>query len=300
VLFQSYQPLDRVIPSLTIGRDLQVIWLDVSLGVVCVAESLYTQIADDLRNKIKTGELRPGGQLVPEASLQDEYSKRPEFSSSKVSRNTVRDAIELLVRQGLVEKRPGQGTFVVERIEPFVTTLSGEPGGAETAEYQKQVARRGRERDETSPRVEIHNSSRAPELRLGEAEQVISRHQERYIDGKPYSLQTSFYPFSFALKAPLLVRAGEIEDGAVAYIQEQLNVRQAGWRDVLQVRAANSGEIAFFNFSVKSGGQVLQAARTAFDETGTPIRLTITVYAADRNLVAYEAGKVPTTLDELQ
>src|SRR5579863_9219356 len=108
-----------------------------------MADAMYVQIADDLRNQIRTGALRRGEQLKPEAGLQDEYSERPEFSSSKVSRNTVRDAIELLVRDGLVEKRPGQGTFVVERIEPFVTTLSGDPEGGETATYEEQVARRG-------------------------------------------------------------------------------------------------------------------------------------------------------------
>jgi GntR family transcriptional regulator len=258
-----------------------------------VAEAMYAQIAADLRAKIRSGELPRGSQLKPEAGLQEEYSKRPEFSSSKVSRNTVRDAIEVLVRAGLVEKRPGQGTFVVERIDPFVTNLSGDPEGGETAAYQSQVAQRGRNREETIPRVEIHKSSRAPELELPETEQVISRHQERYIDGKPYSLQTSFYPFAFAPKAPLLVTAGEIEEGAVAYVQNSLGVKQAGWRDVLQVRAANAGELEFFNLSSKTGGQVLQATRTAFDADGHPIRMTITVYAADRNRVAYEAGVVP-------
>jgi GntR family transcriptional regulator len=262
-----------------------------------VAEALYAQIADDLCNKIKTRELRPGSQLKPEVGLQEEYSKRPEFSGSKVSRNTIRDAMELLVRQGLVEKRPGQGTFVVERAEPFITTLSGDPEGGETAAYQSQVARRGRNREETIPRVEIHKSSRAPELGLGEDEQVISRHQERYIDGEPHSLQTSFYPLSYAFKAPLLVTASEIEAGAVAYIQESLGVKQAGWRDVIQVRTANAGEIEFFGLSAKTGAQVLQATRTAFDGDGRPMRLTVTVYAADRNRVAYETGAVPEAFD---
>jgi GntR family transcriptional regulator len=260
---------------------------------------MYVQIADDLRSKIKTGQLARGTQLKPEAALQQEYSERPEFSSSKVSRNTVRDAIELLVLERLVEKRPGQGTFVVEEIPPFSTTHSGDPEGGETAAYQSEVARRGRGREETIPRVEIHKSSKAPQLNLPEVEQVISRHQERYIDGKPYSLQTSFYPFSFAVKAPLLVTAGEIEVGAVAYIQESLGVKQTGWRDVLQVRNANGGEADFFGFTAKGGNtQVLEAARTAYDADGRPIRATITVYAADRNLVIYEAGQVPPALEE--
>jgi GntR family transcriptional regulator len=258
-----------------------------------MADAMYAQIADDLRIKIKTGELAEGRPLKPEAGLQAEYSERPEFSSSKVSRNTVRDAIELLVLEGLVEKRPGQGTYVAEKIDPFVTTLSGDPEGGESSAYQSEVNRLGRAREESIPRVEIHKSIKAPELRLGAAEQVISRHQERYIDGKPYSLQTSFYPMSYAAQAPLLVTAGEIEGGAVTYIQESLGIKQAGWREVLLVRTANGGEIEFFGLTAKNVPQVLQATRTAFDGGGKPIRVTITIYAADRNCVAYEAGVVP-------
>ena len=60
--------------------------------------------------------LRPGSRLPTELGLSDAYS---------ASRNTIRDAIKRLTSQGLVETRPGQGTFVTRRIDPFVTVLSG-------------------------------------------------------------------------------------------------------------------------------------------------------------------------------
>ena len=107
-----------------------------------MAEAMYAQIADDLRAKINAGELAGGDKLKPEAGLQDEYSERPEFSSSKVSRNTVRDAIELLVLEGLVEKRPGQGTYVVQAIDAFVTSLTAEQstGVSQSTSYASEVA----------------------------------------------------------------------------------------------------------------------------------------------------------------
>ena len=77
------------------------------------------EIADDLRQKIKTDELTPGSQLPTENDLQQQYN---------ASRNTVRDAIKWLITRGLVETRPGQGTFVTERITPFITPLTGDPG----------------------------------------------------------------------------------------------------------------------------------------------------------------------------
>jgi len=256
-----------------------------------MAEAMYMRIAADLRAKIKAGKLKPGGQLPPEQALQEDYGEL--FGLASVSRNTVRDAIELLVRERQVEKRPGQGTFILKQEEPFLTTLSGNAEGGENLTYLAAAARRGQEAYNTIPRVEIHSSSRAPELRLGDDEQVLSRHQQRFIDGKPHSMQTSYYPYGYAAKAPRLLQAGDIEEGAVAYIAEEVGVKQAGWREELQVRTANSQERDFFDLSAKSGAQVIEAFRTAFDGDGNPIRLTVTVYAADRNRLAYEAGVVP-------
>ena len=79
---------------------------------------MYRQIAEDLQRRIASGELVPGAQLPAEIDLREQYN---------ASRNTVRDAIRWLMTRGLVETRPGQGTFVVEKINPFVTTLTGKP-----------------------------------------------------------------------------------------------------------------------------------------------------------------------------
>lgn len=256
--------------------------------------ALYERIADDLRAKIKSGVLEAGEQLKPEPALQEEYSERPEFSSSKVSRNTVRDAIGLLVLEGLVEKRAGQGTYVVEKIDPFRTILSPDPEGGESAAYRSEVTKRGREPYETEPRVEIHFASQAPELELPESEQAVSRHQMRHIDRKPYSLQTSFYPRRYVAEgAERLDNAGEIEEGTVAYIERTLGIKQAGWREETYVRVANSHEIEFFALTAKAGAQVIETRRTAYDGSHRPIRLTVTVYAADRNRLVYWAGEVP-------
>ena len=61
---------------------------------------LYRQIFEDLRSQIESGELSPGDQLKSEAELMEEYGR-----DGKASRNTVRDAVRLLVGRGLV--RPG-------------------------------------------------------------------------------------------------------------------------------------------------------------------------------------------------
>ena len=83
-----------------------------------MADPMYRRIAEDLREQIESGELEPGQQLRTEIELREHY---------EASRNTVRDAIKWLTTLGLVETRPGQGTFVVKKIDPFVTTLTRKP-----------------------------------------------------------------------------------------------------------------------------------------------------------------------------
>ncbi len=117
-----------------------------------MAEPMYRRIADDLRQQIESGQLAPGSQLPTEVELREEYD---------ASRNTIRDAIKWLITRGLVETRPGQGTFVVEKIDPFVTTLSGSPdtglGGGDSAWYASEVTARRRTPRTTVPRVEIQS-----------------------------------------------------------------------------------------------------------------------------------------------
>src|SRR5690242_20672138 len=75
---------------------------------------LYRQIAADLRRQIEYGELSPGSQLPTEDDLRALYKR--DQSEEKVSRNTVRAAIDVLISLGLVETRPGQGTFVLSKV----------------------------------------------------------------------------------------------------------------------------------------------------------------------------------------
>ncbi|MGP9020038.1 GntR family transcriptional regulator [Streptomyces sp. BR1] len=63
----------------------------------------YERIADELRQSIRTGELRPGDRLPPETKLAETYKR---------SVPTIRDALRLLRDEGLIEKQHGRGNFV--------------------------------------------------------------------------------------------------------------------------------------------------------------------------------------------
>jgi GntR family transcriptional regulator len=254
-------------------------------------EPIYRAIADDLRRQIETGELRPGQQLRTEIELRDHYS---------ASRNTIRDAIKLLVTRGLVETRPGQGTFVVETIVPLVTTLTGDPETASGGEDFTSIRQAGKpaEPRDTLPEVGIHQAGSplpvTSELRLPEGTPIVSRHQQRYIDDIPWSLQTSFYPMNLIERgATRLLQAGDIPEGTVVYLREALDIKQAGYRDTITVRAPDNSEAAFFKLPDDGRISIIETRRTAFDQHKTPVRLTVSVYPADRNQFAVNVGEVP-------
>jgi len=256
---------------------------------------MYRQIAEDLRQKIESGELSHGTQLPTELELRDQYD---------ASRNTVRDAVKLLMTRGLVETRPGQGTFVVEKIDPFVTPLSSELetgfGGEGTA-YASEVTARRRLPTVTVPRVEIQQAVGlvAAGLNLPVGSSVVSRHQQRLIDGTAYSLQTTFYPMRLVGQgAARLIQAEDIPRGAVRYLEETLGIKQVGWRDTITVRAPDANEAGFFKVSVDGSVAVFEIFQTGFDEELRPIRLTISVYPTDRNRFAINVGQVPHDVAE--
>jgi GntR family transcriptional regulator len=256
-----------------------------------MANPMYRQIAEDLRGQIETGALQPGQQLRTELDLREHYG---------ASRDTVRDAIKWLTNLGLVETRPGQGTFVVQKIDPFVTTLTGDPrtgwGGDEGAVYLSEVAEKNRKPAVSAPQVEIKDASddMATALRIPKGAEVISRHERRFIDGTPWSMQTSYYPTEFADRgAERLRRARNIDEGAVKYLADTLHIRQVGYRGRIIVRAPNPTEMDFFKLPPDGPVPMCEVTRTAYDDNGQPMRLTVTVFPADRNQFLLEVGAVP-------
>lgn len=261
-----------------------------------MADPMYRRIAEDLQHKIESGELGRGSQLPTELDLREQYD---------ASRNTVRDAIKWLTTRGLVETRPGQGTFVTERITPFVTTLTGDPdsGGGEEDVYLAEVVASRREPSISDPRVEIQRASLvvAQALLIKEGTQVVSRHQERLIDGTPWSLQTSFYPMTLVDKgAARLIQATDITGGAVAYLADECGIKQAAYRDTISVRPPDETETTFFKLPADGRVAVFVVFRVGYDQNGDRFRLTITVYPTDRNRLMIKVGPVPPPPTETQ
>ncbi|HUZ62433.1 MAG TPA: GntR family transcriptional regulator [Steroidobacteraceae bacterium] len=68
---------------------------------------LYIQVATLLRNRIADGHFRPGQKMPTLDALEQEFG---------VARVTVRQAVEMLEKEGLVSRQQGRGTFVSQHM----------------------------------------------------------------------------------------------------------------------------------------------------------------------------------------
>jgi len=249
-----------------------------------MAQPMYQRIADDLRKKIDSGAFTEGSQLPTELKLGAQYG---------VSRNTVRDAIKQLISQCLIETRHGQGTFVTTKVDPFVTMLAVDPHsvGSEEASHLTGVHAEHRKASATPARVGVQAPPEVVtrRLRVPSGTQLVSRHQERYIDDVPWSLQTSFYPLDFINRgASRLLMAEDIPEGAVRYLAEVIGLTQIGYRDWITARSPDSNEQTFFRISHDL--MVFEIFRTAFDQHRKPMRVTVTVFPTNRNQFIVNVG----------
>jgi DNA-binding FadR family transcriptional regulator len=77
---------------------------------------IYEEIVRQIKTLVQEGRLKSGDKLPPERDLAERF---------KVSRTSVREALRALESMGLIEIRPGEGTFVREiSVESLIAPLA--------------------------------------------------------------------------------------------------------------------------------------------------------------------------------
>lgn len=258
-----------------------------------MSEPMYQRIANDLRDLIESGRIRPGEPLPTEVKLRDRYN---------ASRNTVRDAIKRLTHQGLVETKPGIGTFVTRRIDPLVTTLSvstrtGLAGWEGDGAIADTVAR-GRVPRATTPRVEVLAATDdiAALLAVAAGTSVINRHQDCFVDGMPWWQQATWCPMTLVDGgASGLLKAEVIEDLG-DYLGRAVGRRPVGDTVRFASRLPVGSETRFFDLPENGHVPVYSLTHIVYTDSEAgpvPLWATVAVYPADRNQVEINSGKVP-------
>ncbi|MCI6159039.1 MAG: GntR family transcriptional regulator [Selenomonadaceae bacterium] len=225
----------------------------------------YEAIAQELREKIHHGEYRSGEQLPLEKEMCDFYG---------VSRITIRRAVDELVKNGLVIKRRGAGTFVKSLKRSDVKELS-EPGqflGFAATYADKKVTTKVLRFAIVHP-----DKMTAGKLRLSEEDFVYDIVRVRSVDGEPIVVEYTKMPIE---RIPR-VKHSVLEHSIYRYIEEDLGLKIQSAHRI--VRAVMPTELEKEELHIEGVLPLLEVTQTAFLDDGRPFEYSISRHRGDKS-----------------
>nr|WP_269328860.1 GntR family transcriptional regulator [Kineosporia babensis] len=147
-----------------------------------------------MKRRIEDGELLPGSRIPSEQALADEFG-RP--------RPIVRMALNILRSNGLIDTRPGRGTYVREKPAVIVRRSDrykrGAPGGLPTSPLWRDAVSAGRAPAfDPEPRTVTERASEqiAYRLQIEPGDPVMHTSYRWVADGQPVQLSESWEPMA--------------------------------------------------------------------------------------------------------
>lgn len=237
----------------------------------------YVQVAEIIRAELREGRWEPGALIPSESGLCDMFG---------VSRTAIRQALGLLVDEGLLQKEKGRGTFVRK---PHVALAVQELRG-----FYDEMAVRGRAVDNTVRRVEVVEVPPhvAPELGVPMRTEVVCLERVRGVGGEPLVHVFTYLPlrrFARLLEIDLSDRS------LYAVLAEEFGVEARGGRRRIDAVPAAAEQARLLKVPARS--PVLRVTATNTDAAGTPFEFFEAWYRADRTsfeiVVSAREGEEP-------
>ena len=220
--------------------------------------SLFAQIESNLRQRILNNQLAAGSKLPSEAELETEFG---------VSRITVRQANELLVRHGKVTAHRGKGTFVAKRL--VLHDLDALQG------FHAALRSQGIEPQTTLIEWAV-DAGAVDDQRPAGADLPVRLKRIYSIDGRPFALVVGYLP-----EAAAALGKSQAE-GLSAYeiLAEFMGVRVA--RAALAIRCERAPKDVATLLSLKKTDMVLVMERLSFSSSDQPCEFMLIYILPER------------------
>jgi DNA-binding GntR family transcriptional regulator len=218
---------------------------------------LYFQVAQELERAIEDGRLVPGSRLDNEVELAERL---------RLSRPTVRRAIQYLVEQGLLVRKRGVGTQVVHAKVRRSIEL--------TSLYDDLSAAKQRPRTEVlALGVEPAPTTVAISLGLPESSPVLTLERLRYAQDEPLALMRNYLP-------PGLVQLtkAELERRGLYQLLRESGVHLRIASQTIGARAATAAEAKLL--AERRNAPLLTMSRTTYDDIGRIVECASHLYRA--------------------
>jgi GntR family transcriptional regulator len=227
---------------------------------------LYHQLKNILKSRILSSQLKGNQRLPTEAELCIEYN---------VSRITVRQALSELMKDGLIYRDRGRGTFVTEGAELKRPELKGSIENLITA--AKGTRTRVLSYKEVLPPPHL-----AKNLQVRKTEKVFRLELVRFTSKGPFGYSFIYFPYSLGK----IVSPDELNGTTeiITFVEEKLKTKAHRANQAIDVGVAD--KVLAENLSVKPKTPLLIIERDYYTRKGSVMFVAITYFRSD--LYKYE------------
>ncbi|MEZ0077477.1 GntR family transcriptional regulator [Planotetraspora sp. GP83] len=220
----------------------------------------YEQIAGDLRDAIICGDYPIGAQLPSEAELAARFS---------AARGTVRQAVAVLVAEGLVGSRQGARRIVLgsERSQSFAELHSFAQWARSMGYRASGIVLASQRRPATS--------SEAVRLAVAPGDEVLSVLRLRRLDGEPVLIERTVYA---GWIAPAVEKLDPSCESVTQELYESVGLVFAYGEHLIDAVAAGAEEARLLG--VRRGSPLLRQRRTTTTQEGRPVECSDDRYRA--------------------
>jgi DNA-binding GntR family transcriptional regulator len=243
---------------------------------------MYFQIAVDLRRRIGDGSWKGGERMPGEVTLANEY---------QVSRVTVRQALAELVKDDLVERRHGSGTFVRDVQRPLIYELdftTGMTPGVWTEKLHSiGFVLHGDVID--AGLIEQPTEELRQRLALGDGEGVIYTVRRILVNDEPASLYRSWFSADLV---PGLDRSERLHESLALILSEEYDLVPYRSENAIEAVRGTREEAALLG--VAADVPLVVVTTTTFLADGRPLEHSQMVWLGDRvrfHVTAYEPAR---------
>lgn len=224
---------------------------------------IYFRIADEIRQKIQRRELLTGDRLPSEYELIEQYG---------ASRGTVRKALQHLLQEGLIQTYPGKGSVVAS---PGMEYNAGKVLG-----YFSHIAKEAG-RTPTGKTLIMKMLAEAPDfiqekLNIEKHEPVLFLKRLRFVDGEPWTLETSW----FRKEVGEIIQELDIETGSLYEGLQNKGVTFLRSKNRIAAQVLSSEDREHFNLPPDTAALVL--SRVMYQEDDTPFEYSEDLFRSDK------------------
>lgn len=222
---------------------------------------IYMQIHDQLKEDIEAGKWAIGDRLPPERELAETF---------QVSRMTLRQAIQTLVDEGIIERRVGSGTYVAR--QKVQEKMSGVTSFSEIIRSQGKTP--------SSRTVAFYvtypSKSEQEKLKLLDGQKILRMERIRYADEVPICYEIASIPYDLIQH----FTKKEITQSFYRVLETKGNVKPG--HAVQTITALCASEKAAEYLEIKKNSALLRLRQISYLTTGKPFEYVRSQYVGSR------------------